>query len=93
MALNTPPEPGSFRYVLRTLRPYDPTIPRTASTYDETVESRDITHKDGIRHPTIFLNTQTARDRLVREGWEDVTDKWNESTDKPAGPVRVKIKA
>lgn len=96
--MHNAPAPGSYRYVLRTIRAYDPTIPRQASTYEETVESLDITHPDGIRHPTIFLSTESARDRLTKDGWEDVTQQWLEYLDRQASPEtpkpqRVKIKA
>lgn len=95
MALREPPEFGTYQFVLRTYRAYDPTLSRMASTYDETVESRDITHPDGIRKPTIFLNSQTGRDRLTKEGWEDVTKGWMEhhtpapvAAPDPAPPTR-----
>ena len=99
MALNTPPSPGTYQFVLRTIRPYDPELCRTAYTYDEVQESRDITHPDGVRHPTVFVWTQTARDKLVMDGWADVSEQWfalhgRGEPEAPKPPVRrVSIKA
>ncbi len=70
------PPRGSYRFVLRTVRQYDPSIPRLASTYSESQQSRDITHPDGRRAPTVFFTDPDGVDRLLRLGWEDVTSAW-----------------
>jgi hypothetical protein len=80
-APTTPPDRVDYEFVLRTYRAYDATIPRLASTYEETAHSYDITHPDGERRPTIFIKRQTARDRLVKEGWEDVTEAWDRAAE------------
>jgi hypothetical protein len=85
LADTNPPEPSSYNFVMRTWRPYDPTIERRASTYDESVLSRDITHPDGVRRPTIFILGENARDRLIKLGWQDVTEQWKKAP--PTAPV------
>lgn len=70
------PPRGSYRFVLRTVRPFDPTIERLASTYSESAQSRDITHPDGARRPTVFFSDPDGAERLRRDGWEDVTEAW-----------------
>lgn len=76
MALKEAPPMGSYSFVMRTIRPYNAELEMQASTYDESVTSRDITHPDGIRKPTVFISTQNARDALRMRGWEDVTEAW-----------------
>lgn len=75
-AATKPPEPKTYCFVLRTYRPYDPQIVRLASTYWESQESRDITHPDGQRRPTIFISHEHSKSFLEKQGWEDVTHLW-----------------
>jgi hypothetical protein len=93
LALKTPPELGSYKYVLRTIRAYDPELERTAHAYEEVLTSRDITHPDGVRHPTIFVVLDNTRERMVRDGWEDVSEQWFRHHTPAAVPPRVRIKA
>lgn len=87
-ALTVPPPIGTFSFVLRRHKScrFDPSLRNTVSSYDETVETRDITHNDGLRSQTIFVQKKTTRDRLWRMGWEDVTDMWMRSQH-PTGVV------
>lgn len=77
-AHTTPPPAGTFNYVLRRHRSckFDPSLRNTVTSYIETVESRDITHNDGLRAQTVFVKQKFFRDRLWRKGWEDVTEMW-----------------
>lgn len=68
-----PPE-GTYRFVLRKLAEHDPTIPERVSGYDESAISVDITHRDGANRRTIFISSEPFRDRLLRLGWQDVTE-------------------
>jgi hypothetical protein len=85
VAVKEAPELGTYNFVMRTIRPYSADLEMQASTYDESVTSRDITHPDGIRKPTIFLSTETARNALRMRGWEDVSEAWFEHH-RPAAP-------
>jgi hypothetical protein len=67
------PKPESYRFVLRKLAEHDPTIEERVSGYDESALSVDVTHRDGVRRRTIFISSENFRDRLLRLGWEDVT--------------------
>lgn len=84
-----PPPDKSYCFVLRTIRDYDPSIQRLASTHLESQHSLDIQHPDGKRKPTVFFSTQAGRDRLIKEGWEDVTHLWRHRArraDEPEAP-------
>lgn len=89
------PPRGSYRFVLRTLRPFDPTIERLASTYSESQQSRDVTHPDGQRRPTVFFSDPDGAERLRRDGWEDVTDAWMRAlpAEKKPPPAAPKARA
>jgi hypothetical protein len=67
------PEAGSYRFVLRKIAPHDPTFEELVSGYDDAAKSRDVTHPDGVRRRTVYVNSEPFRDRLLRQGWEDVT--------------------
>lgn len=83
----TVPAPGSYRFVLRRLPrrevELDPTIPELVSCYEEQVYSRNILHPDGLRRRTIFLQHPESRDRLIKLGWQDVTEAWLAALEKP----------
>lgn len=70
------PPRGSYRFVLRTIRLFDPSIERLAATYSETQQSRDVLHPDGRRAPTVFFSDANGVERLRRLGWEDVSAAW-----------------
>jgi hypothetical protein len=76
-AEKTPPAEGTYRFVLRKQVEHDPTMPEIVSGYDESVITRDITHPDGVRRRTVYVNSESFRTRLVRLGWLDVTDKFS----------------
>lgn len=77
MAETKAPPRESYRFVLRKVPPHPPEIAERVSGYDEAQETYDITHPDGVRRRTLFLNSQYFRDRLWKMGcWEDVTHLW-----------------
>ena len=87
-ALQTPPPATSFRFVMRkhpTCK-HNPSIRNKCIGYDETVDTRDITHSDGVRSQTAFVNSPGLRERLWRQGWQDVTEMW-EKANHPNGVV------
>ena len=53
---------------------HDPEIRESVPGMDEAVETYDITHRDGKRRRTIFINSPDFRSRLLKMGWEDVTE-------------------
>ena len=75
------PPRGSYRFVLRTVRAWNPEIPRLASTYSESQQSRNIVHPDGRRAPTVFFSDADGVERLRKRGWEDVTAAWFKALD------------
>jgi hypothetical protein len=79
------PPRSEWRFVLRTIREYDPSRFRpVANTFNETRESLDILHPDGCRRPTVFFTDENGRNRLLRLGWEDVTEAWDAAAQAPA---------
>lgn len=73
-ALTTPPEAGTYAFVLRR---YDRSsaIPMRVQNYTEVAQSRDIA-SGGERAPTLFVRTRALRDRMVKLGWLDETRAW-----------------
>lgn len=76
MAQTEPPAPGSYSFVLATIRAYDPSQERLATTYGESHQSRNILHPDGRRRPTVFFSDPNGVSRLQKMGWEDVSAPW-----------------
>jgi hypothetical protein len=89
----TPPDPGSYSYVLRR---YDLACVNSQcwSTYAETTQSRAIT-LGGVEAQTLFLREQAGAQRARRLGWQDVTEEWmnhlEESTPRPTTEPQRKI--
>lgn len=63
-----------YRVIRRTDRA--PDIPILLAAYDETVQSMDVEHPDGVRAPTAFLRSEMAIARHTKLGWTEVTDLW-----------------
>lgn len=82
------PPRGTYRFVLRTIRLFDPEIERLASTYSESQQSRDVIHPDGRRAPTVFFSDPNGAERLCRTGWEDVSLAWFAGLDGPVAPKK-----
>jgi hypothetical protein len=78
-AKKDPPDPGSYRFVLRKIAEHDPDIEENVPGYDESAYSRNILHPDGKRRRTIFISSEYFRDRLTKLGWENVTGMWDGS--------------
>lgn len=81
-ALNRPPDPSTYTYVLRKKREigHVPWLENLVVGYDESARTRDITHGDGRRAQTVFIRGEFFRQRLLCMGqWEDVTTLWNRS--------------
>ena len=53
------------------------------ATYDDCVESVDVTHPDGVRAPTAFVRSEFAIARWTKIGWSEVTEIWT-NPPKPA---------
>lgn len=68
------PDAGSYRFVMRKIAPHDPTFEELVHGYDEAAKSRDVMHPDGLRRRTVFINGDNFRTRLLKLGWEDVTE-------------------
>lgn len=77
------PEAGTYKFVLRRRDGFAPEIPEQVTGYTESPVSRDVTHPDGLRRRTVYLNDQALRDRLLRLGWEDVTELRSATTTAP----------
>jgi hypothetical protein len=79
--------PVDYRFVLRR---YDraPEIPMIFATYAETTYSRNL-HLEGTAAPTIFLKTIPAKERALKLGWIDVTNKFNLEHSVPATMVET----
>lgn len=67
-----------YRVLRRTDR--SPEIPIRLVAYDETVESCDVTHPDGVRAPTAFFRSPNAVARFTKMGWVEVTSIWTDPT-------------
>lgn len=74
-AIKQSPEPGSYNFVLRR---YDrvPHISILWAGYEETRPSRNI-ELEGVRAPTLFLLTRPERDRALKVGWKDETERFH----------------
>lgn len=66
-----------YRVIRRTDRA--PEIPILLAAYDETTQSLDVVHPDGVRAPTAFLRSPMAVERHTKMGWSDVTSIWTGS--------------
>jgi hypothetical protein len=75
--------PDNFQFVMRR---YDRNhrLAFRFVCYGENTTSRSI-NLDGIIAPTLFLNTQPARDRAKKMGWEDETTVFREMQKPPTG--------
>ena len=78
-ALNiTLPEETDYRFVLQDphlIAKVGETHPLTYCAYEETLETRGLALPDKPLRHTIFCRFKTTRDRAVREGWVDITDR------------------
>lgn len=79
-----------YRVLRRTDR--SPSIPIRLVGYDETVESMDVLHPDGVRAATAFLRSPNAIARHTKLGWSDVTPMWDGSMPVPK-PAKEAAKA
>lgn len=75
-AIRVPPPVSDYNFVLRLRSGRNPEIPIAVPGYDENTQSRDITHHDGLRMPTVFVRSHYFAQRLRCMGWEDVTKSW-----------------
>lgn len=58
-------------------------IPMLVVGYDESTQSVDARHPDGVEAPTLFLRSSSLALRQRRLGWEDVSNVWKEARTKP----------
>lgn len=72
MAQRGPAPEGTYRHALRKIAEHDPDYEELVCGVDESVQSRDVTHPDGLRRRTVYITSDTLRDRLLKMGWEDV---------------------
>ena len=74
-AIAPAPDPKHYNFVV--VRPdRDPYLKWAEFGYDENGESQAIEFS-GVLLPAIFVKGINFRDRLVVEGWKDITDEWN----------------
>ena len=91
LAPTTPPPAGSFSFVLtREPTKCNPTIRQIAATYDETVESYNVTHADGIARATVFVRGEHACKALRVRGWHDRTAEWLAANTANSTAVEIK---
>lgn len=72
MAQQGPAPEGTYRHALRKIAEHDPDYEELVCGVDESVQSRDVTHPDGLRRRTVYISSDTLRERLLKMGWEDV---------------------
>lgn len=73
------PARDTYNFVLRRCTPLEPSVKETVSIRGENAkDSHNIVHPDGHRRRTIFVVQQNARDRLIKLGWEDVTEMFHD---------------
>lgn len=90
MALKVAPQDGSYRFVMRKCADHDPEVEELVPGYDEAVTTRDITHPDGLRRRTAYISDGNLRERLLKTGWEDVTDRWTSQA--PSRPRVLRVR-